>query len=66
MEKKVGTNAGLVWQALNGAKKAVEVKDLKKVTKLTEKDLYAAFGWLLREGKISVKEEGKEVFVSLN
>jgi len=63
--QNVGTNAGLVWQALNGAKGALEVKNLKKVTKLTDKDLYASFGWLLREGKISIKEEEKEVFISL-
>lgn len=63
--QNVGTNAGLVWQALNGAEGALEVKNLKKVTKLTDKDLYASFGWLLREGKISIKEEGKEVFISL-
>ena len=65
MQNKVGTNAGLVWQALNGDGKAVEVKDLKKQTKLTDKEIYAAFGWLLREGKISVEEKGKEVFASL-
>lgn len=63
--QNVGSNAGLVWQALNGAQGALEVKNLKKVTKLTDKDLYAAFGWLLREGKLSIQEEGKETFVSL-
>lgn len=65
MENKVGSNAGLVWQALNGDGAAVEVKDLKKQTKLTDKEIYAAFGWLLREGKISLEEKGKEVYASL-
>ena len=37
----------------------------KKATKLTEKDMYAALGWLLREGKINVVEEGKELFINL-
>ena len=33
--------------------------------KLTEKDMYAALGWLLREGKINVVEEGKELLINL-
>jgi len=41
------------------------VKDLKKSSKLTDKDLYAALGWLAREGKVALVEDGKELFVSL-
>ncbi len=63
--QNVGSNAGLVWQALNAANAALEVKVIKKLTKLTDKEVYAAFGWLLREGKISVEEKEKEVFVAL-
>lgn len=63
--QNVGSNAGLVWQALNAAGAALEVKAIKKATKLTDKEVYAAFGWLLREGKISVEEKEKEVFVAL-
>ncbi|MBQ2025833.1 MAG: winged helix-turn-helix domain-containing protein [Paludibacteraceae bacterium] len=65
MIEKVGKNAGLIWNALNNAGKALEAKEIKKATKLTDKDLYAAFGWLLREDKINIVEEGKEVFVNL-
>ena len=43
--QNVGTNAGLVWQALNGAEGALE----QKLNKLADKDLYVI--WLLREGK---------------
>lgn len=63
--QNVGSNAGLVWQALSAAGKALEVKAIKKTTKLNDKQVYAAFGWLLREGKISVEENDKEVFISL-
>ncbi|MCQ2360824.1 MAG: winged helix-turn-helix domain-containing protein [Paludibacteraceae bacterium] len=66
MMQNVGANAGLVWQCLNAAGKAVEVKQIKKATKLTDKEAYAAFGWLLREGKISIEENEKEVFVALS
>ena len=44
----IGMNAGLVWNALNDAE-AMGLKQLKKVTKLKEKELYAAIGWLARE-----------------
>ncbi|MDR0333441.1 MAG: winged helix-turn-helix domain-containing protein [Dysgonamonadaceae bacterium] len=64
MNSRIGTNAGKVWIALfEGAPQSL--KDLKKATKLTEKELYAAFGWLAREEKISLIEEEKELFVSL-
>ncbi len=60
---KIGLNAGLVWKALDGGE--LNVKDVKKVTKLTDKDLYLAFGWLAREGKITFNGVDKELFVSL-
>ncbi len=64
MTTKIGTNAGLVWNALNdGSKKTV--KQLKKATKLTDKDLYSALGWLAREAKIELEEDGTDVFVNL-
>ena len=60
---KIGINAGLVWKALE--KGEVNVKDLKKETKLTEKDLNLALGWLAREGKVKFNEVDKDLFVSL-
>lgn len=63
MKEKIGTNAGLVWQSLNESAK--ELKALKKATKLTDKDLYAALGWLAREEKINFDETGADIVVSL-
>lgn len=65
MLEKIGTNAGKVWTRLDEGGRQ-HIKDLKKATKLTEKDLYAALGWLARENKILVEEIEKDVFVSLN
>ncbi len=63
MKEKIGLNAGLVWNSLNeGAK---ELKALKKATKLSEKDLYAALGWLAREEKINFTETAADILVSL-
>lgn len=65
MIELIGTNAGLVWNALDEGGK-LTVKELKKATKIkAEKDLYAAFGWLGKEGKLSFEEIEGELFVSL-
>ena len=62
----IGTNAGSVWNALNEAD-ALGLKQIKKITKLKDKELYAALGWLAREGKILIAEgeDEKELIVSL-
>ncbi len=62
----IGYNAGLVWNALNEAD-ALGLKQIKKVTKLKDKELYAALGWLARENKILIaeNEDDKELIISL-
>lgn len=63
----IGNYAGAVWQALNEAD-ALGVKQIKKITKLKDKEVYAAFGWLARENKIVMAqdpEDEKEMVVSL-
>jgi len=63
LNEKIGNNAGLVWSALTV--NSQNVKAVKKATKLTEKDLNLALGWLAREGKISFTEVEGELFVAL-
>ena len=63
----IGSWAGLVWNALS-ATDTVGLKQLKKITKLKEKELYAALGWLGRENKITIQddpEDEKELLISL-
>ena len=60
----IGTWAGQVWNALNESGK-LTVKELKKATKLKEKELYAALGWLAREGKVSMYEVDADIEVVL-
>lgn len=64
--EKIGTWAGLVWNALNEAD-VLGFKQIKKITKLKEKELYAALGWLAREGKVSFEEneDNTEILVAL-
>lgn len=63
MTAKFGENAGLVWNTLANGKQ--EIKALKKATKLNDKEVYAALGWLAREGKVEITEQEKDVFVCL-
>lgn len=62
----IGTWAGLVWNALNEAD-VLGNKQIKKMTKLKDKELYAALGWLARENKIAFEEneDNTEVLVTL-
>lgn len=63
LNEKIGNNAGLVWSTLENGE--LNVKAVKKATKLTEKDLNLALGWLAREGKIVFNELDGELFLSL-
>ncbi|MDE5688513.1 MAG: winged helix-turn-helix domain-containing protein [Paramuribaculum sp.] len=62
----IGTWAGLVWNALNEAD-VLGLKQIKKITKLKEKEIYAALGWLACERKLAFEESGddKELLVRL-
>lgn len=60
---KIGENAGLVWNALQGG--ALTTEALKKATKLKVADLNLALGWLAREGKLAFDVNEKETTVSL-
>ena len=61
----IGTNAGLVWNALN-EKNGQTVKELKKTTKIkTDKVLFSAIGWLAREGKVVLEDTEDDVKVAL-
>ena len=64
MKEKIGKDAGNVWTVLDmqGTK---GVKELKKATKLTDKELYAAIGWLAREEKLTFNQEESDLFLSL-
>lgn len=66
MVKLIGTNAGLVWRALSKAGR-MSVKELKKETKLrADKELFAAIGWLAKEGKLESEEKDSEIYFWLS
>ena len=63
MLEKIGIDAGRVWNILNeeGSK---TLKEIKKAVKMTDKEIYAAIGWLAREGKL-VFIEKEELYLAL-
>jgi predicted transcriptional regulator len=64
MKEKIGGDAGRLWSVLNenGSK---TVKEIKKLTKLTDKEIYAAIGWLAREEKLVFEEQEGDMQMSL-
>ena len=48
LKEKAGVIAGTIWNALNETE-GMTAKQLKKATKLVDKDLFLGLGWLLRE-----------------
>lgn len=63
---QIGTFAGEVWKAL-AEQNCNSLKSVKKATKLKEKEIYAAIGWLAREGKLQLgdAEDPKEIDIVL-
>ena len=55
----IGKNAGVIWHILDG-KKSVE---LKKESKLSDAEFWAAIGWLSKEDKLTFTTEkvGKKI-----
>ena len=51
MKEMAGEFAGRIWNALNETE-GLTLKEIKKATKLKDKELYLGLGWLLREDKV--------------
>ena len=64
LKEKAGVIAGTILNALNETE-GMTAKQLKKATKLVDKDLFLGLGWLLREDKVSVEEVEGELFIKL-
>ena len=63
----IGTHAGAVWNVLH-EKGGIDLTQLKKETKLTDKEIVAAIGWLARENKIQfgTDESGQKEYFYLD
>ena len=64
MKEKMGINSGIIWEYLDAEGKKT-LKQIRKDCKLTERDTYAALGWLAREGKVVFNELKDDFEVAL-
>lgn len=64
LKEMAGETAGKIWNALNETD-GLTAKQIKKIAKLKDKELFLGFGWLLREEKISAQEVNGELFIKL-
>ncbi len=65
VESVYGKNAGAVWRALNERGK-LGMRDLSKHTKLSMLEVNGAMGWLARENKVRMIENGAKVLYELS
>ena len=64
--ESIGTWAGEVYKALeNNDTHTLGEKAIKKATKLKKDQIYAALGWLGREGKVALAQNDEELVVTL-
>lgn len=64
--ESIGIWAGEVYKALDNSETHVlGLKQLKKATKLKKDELMASFGWLGREGKITITTNDEEIVAAL-
>jgi hypothetical protein len=60
----IGENAGIIWRILC-EQAEVPLSELKKKTKLSDRDLFLALGWLAREGKVGFDQKDQRISVIL-
>lgn len=63
----IGTDAGILWQLMNN-NTSWDYEELKKESGLSDRNFWAALGWLARENKIEFDADtGKEkVYLNFN
>ncbi len=63
-EMNIGLDAGTIWNQIDMGG-IMSIAALKKATKLNERRIYLALGWLAREGKVFFQEKKGELLVAL-
>ncbi|MDG6229646.1 MAG: winged helix-turn-helix domain-containing protein [Candidatus Thermoplasmatota archaeon] len=54
----IGTVAGRIWKILDIWEDA-DLQTLKKLSDVTDEEIYAGLGWLAREGKVDKTEQNR-------
>jgi len=56
---KIGSHAGRLWRVLD-IWGTIDVVSLQRLTRLEDSDLFAALGWLAKEGKIDISRTSSQ------
>ncbi len=68
--QSIGESAGVIWRLLQGEHRKWDYNEIKEATKLPDRQINAAIGWLAREGKLSIDDtmvDGRHVlYIELN
>lgn len=62
---EIGLNAGKIWNYLSKKNDYVDVIELKFELNITNTSLFLAIGWLAREEKILILQEGNKLKIKL-
>jgi hypothetical protein len=64
-EKLFGKNAGKVWGILADKEEPLSAYKIMKTAELKRDEVFAGLGWLGKEGKIEILENGKSILYKL-
>lgn len=64
-KEKIGKNAGLVWRMLHELNDRENFEGISRKTGLDIAQTAAAIGWLAREDKILIQNEGAETYFTV-
>jgi len=62
--QEVGQTAGTVWQLLD-KRGSLTISQIVKEIRMPRDQIMQSIGWLAREGKLTVREEGRKKVASL-
>lgn len=62
--EKIGDTAGKVWSYLNQSGRS-SISAVEKGVKASNREVQMAIGWLAREGKVQLEQEGRTLQISL-
>ncbi|MDO5017429.1 MAG: winged helix-turn-helix domain-containing protein [Porphyromonas sp.] len=66
MTQQIGTNAGLIWHALNESEQPLTVKEIQKASGIrTQDEVRFALGWLAKEDKVIFEGDDRDCKISL-
>lgn len=64
-KERIGEYAGVVWRMLHGLNDWETIEGIERKTGLDDLEIAAAIGWLAREDKIMIQQEGGKTYFAV-